>query len=86
MIFFWAHLIKMLALSVAQVWLPEILFVYLCIRNLKTKVMFTAVKKGRKDFMGFTWFEVFKNGKTTGNSYHALDSEHAIAMHKQLKK
>ncbi len=48
--------------------------------------MFTAVKKGRKDFMGFTWFEVFKNGRTTGNSYHALDSEHAIAMHKQLKK
>jgi hypothetical protein len=86
MIFFWAHLIKMLALSVAQVWLPRILFVYLGKKFKKIKVMFTAVKKGRKDFMGFTWFEVFKNGKTTGNSYHALDSEHAIAMHKQLKK
>jgi hypothetical protein len=48
--------------------------------------MFTAVKKGREDFMGFAWFEVFKNGKTTGDSYHALDSEHAIAMHKQFKK
>ena len=50
------------------------------------KVMFTAEKKGRKDYMGFAWFEVFKNGKTTGNSYNALDEEHAIAMDNQLKK
>ena len=47
--------------------------------------MFTAVERSGKDFMGFTWYEVFKNGKTTGNSYNALDNEHAIAIHTQLK-
>ena len=48
--------------------------------------MFTAVERSGQDYMGFTWFEVFKNGKTTGNSYNALDEEHAIAMHNKLKK
>ena len=47
---------------------------------------FTAEKKGKEDYMGFAWFEVFKNGKSTGNSYNALDEKHAIAMHNQLKK
>ena len=47
--------------------------------------MFTAVETSGKDFMGFTWFEVFKNGKTTGYQYNALDSERAIAIHTQLK-
>ena len=47
--------------------------------------MFTAEQKSGKDFMGFMWFEIFKNGKTTGNSYNAIDEEHAIAMHKQFK-
>jgi len=48
--------------------------------------MFTAVERSRKDYMGFTWYEIFKNGKSTGNSYNALDEEHAIAIHNQLKK
>jgi hypothetical protein len=48
--------------------------------------MFTVEKRSGKDYMGFTWFEVFKNGKTTGNQYNALDEEHAIRMHKQLSK
>ena len=47
--------------------------------------MYKAIQKSSKDFMGFTWFEILKNGKTTGNSYNALDEEHAIAMHKQFK-
>jgi|TARA_S200002703_G_scaffold128167_1_gene114908 hypothetical protein len=48
--------------------------------------MLTAVERSGKDHMGFTWYEIFKNGKSTGNSYNALDEEHAIAMHNQLKK
>jgi len=47
--------------------------------------MFTAVETSGKDFMGFTWFEIFKNGKTTGYAYNALDNEHAIAIHTQFK-
>ena len=34
--------------------------------------MYKAIQKSGKDFMGFTWFEIFKNGKTTGNSYNAF--------------
>jgi len=48
--------------------------------------MFTAVERSGKDYMGLTWYEIFKNGKSTGNSYNALDEEHAIAIHNQLKK
>ena len=54
--------------------------------------MYTARKVSRKDFMGFSWFKVYKNEahtgvrKFTGNSYNALDSEHAIKMHKQLRR
>ena len=47
--------------------------------------MLTAKKRSSKDYMGFTWFEVFKNGNSTGNSYNALDEKHAIAIHKQFK-
>lgn len=47
--------------------------------------MYKAIQRSGKDFMGFTWFEIFKNGKTTGNSYNALDAKHAIEMHKQFK-
>ena len=43
-------------------------------------------KRGRKDGMGFTWFEVFKNGETTGYQYDALDEAHAIRMYKQTNK
>ena len=46
--------------------------------------MLTVEQRSGKDYMGFIWFEVFKNGKTTGYSYNALDAEHAIAMHKQF--
>jgi hypothetical protein len=48
--------------------------------------MFTAVEKSNEDYMGFTWFEVFKNGKPTGNSFNALNKEHAIRMYKQFKQ
>ena len=54
--------------------------------TVKIKVMFTAVEKSNKDYMGFTWFEVFKNGKPTGNSFNALNKEHAIRMYKQFKE
>ncbi len=47
--------------------------------------MFNAIKVSRKDYMGFSWFKVYKNGKFTGNSYNALDGEHAIKMHEQLR-
>lgn len=46
--------------------------------------MITAVKKSKEDFMGFTWFEIFQDGKTTSKKYKAVDEEHAIAMHNLL--
>lgn len=53
---------------------------------MKTEDNFSLTAEARSgEYMGFTWFEVFKNGKTTGNSYNALDEEHAIRMHKQLR-
>jgi hypothetical protein len=51
----------------------------------KINAMYKAIQRSSEDYMGFTWFEIFKNGKTTGNSYNALDEEHAIAIHKQFK-
>ena len=45
----------------------------------------TAEARSGKDHMGFTWFEVFKHGKTTGNSFNAIDEEHAIKMYNQIK-
>lgn len=45
--------------------------------------MYTAMQKSR-EFEGFTWFEIFKNGKPTGNSYNAIDEKHAIQLHKLL--
>jgi hypothetical protein len=47
--------------------------------------MLTAEERSGQDYMGFTWYEIFKNGKTTGNSYNALDEEHAIRMFKQFR-
>ena len=47
--------------------------------------MIEVVKKGRKDYMGFTWFEIFKNSKTTGNKFKALNEEHAIKMYEQFE-
>ena len=46
--------------------------------------MLTAVKRSEGNYMGFTWFEVFKNGVTTGYQYDALDEDHAIRMYKQF--
>ena len=57
-----------------------------CRGNKKIKVMIKAIQRSSKDYMGFTWFEIYKNNKTTGNSFNALDKEHAIRMHNQLKK
>ena len=48
--------------------------------------MLTAVTRSGKDFMGFTWIEIFKNGKSTGNSFNALDEAHAIRMFNQFRK
>ena len=48
--------------------------------------MVTAEAVSGKDFLGFTWFEVFKNGKTTGNFYSALNEDHAIRMYKRFHK
>ena len=48
--------------------------------------MLTAVQRSGEDYMGFTWYEVFRNGKTTGNSFNALDEEHAIRMFKQFRE
>ena len=45
----------------------------------------TAEARSGKDHMGFTWFEIFKHGKTTGNSFNAIDEDHAIKMYNQFK-
>jgi|DEB0MinimDraft_6_1074348.scaffolds.fasta_scaffold89237_5 hypothetical protein len=46
--------------------------------------MLTAVGRSGQDYMGFTWYEIFKNGKSTGNSFNALNTDHAIRMYKQF--
>ena len=48
--------------------------------------MFTVEKRSEGGNGGFRWFEVFKNGKTTGYQYDALNEEHAIRMYKQTNK
>jgi hypothetical protein len=48
--------------------------------------MLKAVERSSQDYMGFTWFEVFKNGETTGKQYNALDENHAIRMFNQFHK
>jgi len=48
--------------------------------------MLTAVERSNQDYMGFTWFEIFKNGETTGKQYNALDENHAIRMFNQFHK
>ena len=45
--------------------------------------MFTAIKRSEGGNGGFTWFEVFKNGETTGYQYNALDEAHALRMYNQ---
>ena len=46
----------------------------------------TAEQRSGKDYMGFIWFEIFKHGKTTGNSFNAVDEAHAIRMYNQFSK
>jgi len=48
--------------------------------------MLKAVERSGQDHMGFIWFEIFKNGKSTGNSFNALDEAHAIRMFNQFRK
>ena len=48
--------------------------------------MFTAQEKSGQDYMGFTWYEIFKNGKSTGTSVNALDEDHAVRMYNQFRK
>jgi len=55
-------------------------------KQLEDSFFLTAEQRSGQDYMGFTWFEIFKNGKSTGNSFNALNEAHAIRMYKQFKK
>ncbi len=55
-------------------------------QTLEKSFGLTAEQRSGKDYMGFTWFEIFKHGKTTGNSFNAVDEAHAIRMYNQLSK
>ena len=55
-------------------------------KQLENSFGLTAEQRSGQDYMGFTWFEVFKNGKPTGNSFNALDADHAIRMFNQFRK
>ena len=37
-----------------------------------------------QDGMGFAWFEIFKDGKSTGKSFSASNKEDAIKMYLQF--
>jgi hypothetical protein len=65
------------------VWLPQSSFVYLGVKEIKVMTNLKAVARSGKDYMGFTWFEIFKNGISTGNQYNAIDKDHAIRMYNQ---
>jgi hypothetical protein len=47
---------------------------------MKNEIKFKA--QGRKDYMGFQWFQCSENGV----KYKALDAAHALAMYNQLNK
>ena len=55
-------------------------------QTLEKSFGLTAEQRSGKDHMGFIWFEIFKHGKTTGNSFNALDKAHAIRMYNQFSK
>jgi len=42
-------------------------------QTLEKSFGLTAEQRSGKDHMGFIWFEIFKHGKTTGNSFNALE-------------
>ena len=48
--------------------------------------MVKAIKRGREDYMGFTWFEILDNKKSTGQQFSALNKDHAIEMFNQSNK
>jgi hypothetical protein len=48
--------------------------------------MITAVKKGRTNYMGFTWHSILVDGVAMIEKYHAVDQQHAIAMYNQSKR
>ena len=50
-------------------------------KQLENSFGLTAKKKSDEDYMGFTWFEIFKHGESTGNSFNAIDEAHAIKMY-----
>jgi len=63
------------------------IYIYIYKHKLKTtKIMIKAVQRSNKDYMGFMWFELYKNGKSTGNSINAQDKEHAVKIYNQFKK
>ena len=68
----------------AVVWCGSFAYIYHVI--IKEMDMLTVEQRSGQDDMGFTWFEVFKNGKTTGSSFNALDEDHAIRMYNQFRK
>ena len=55
-------------------------------KQLENSFGLTAVGRSGMDQEGFTWYEIFKNGKSTGNSFNALNADHAIRMYKQFHK
>jgi len=55
-------------------------------QTLEKSFGLTAEQRSGKDHMGFIWFEIFKHGKTTGNSFNAVDEAHAIRMYNQFRK
>jgi len=55
-------------------------------KKLEDSFGLKAEQRSGKDYMGFTWFEIFKHGKTTGNSFNAIDEDHAIRMYNQFKE
>lgn len=46
--------------------------------------MFTTLRMSEEDYMGFTWYAIFKDGKDTGKQFNAWTRESAIAMYKQI--
>lgn len=51
----------------------------------------TFKRKGRTDYMGFTWFSVYVDGQPLMKdgvhvAYHCLDKEHAMAVHMEINK
>jgi len=53
-------------------------------RSRKIKVMFKAMRMSEEDYMGFTWYAIFKDGVSTGKQFNAWTRESAIRMYKQI--